>query len=277
MAKNSLDLVVSDVLHLEEHNKYKLHLGCWNGEYQPLDEYVKSEENWKHWNEWRNPKTWENTWTREYIFSLIQFKPKKDTWLFGGIFKVIDRPKDAPYVIEEVETYKKFDGRLLLNLDPSREHRGRGFYLENFIDDFTVNQIFEEKYTGEVFPGFDNINHDFSKLESIFRIDKSDWKTALKNVSGIYLLTDKKTGKSYVGSASGEGGIWSRWSAYINNCHGGNKELVSLVNEKGPDYIKKNFKFTLLETYGLDSGVPIEKREEHWKEKLMTKEHGYNS
>ena len=82
--------------------------------------------------------------------------------------------------------------------------------MEGYIDSITVTKIFEYKYTGEVFSGFDNINHDFSVLENIFKMGKSDWKTVLENVKGIYLLTDKETGKSYVGSAYGDSGIWAR-------------------------------------------------------------------
>ena len=42
--------------------------------------------------------------------------------------------------------------------------------------------------------------------------------------------TYTKTGKHYVGSASGaQGGIWGRWSEYAHTKHGGNKGIVDLV------------------------------------------------
>ena len=279
MAKNhNMDLYVTDILNLEELEKYKLHLGSYNGEYHPLDLYLEDEEEWKRWNEWRNPETFKNEWNRDYIFSLIHFYPKNNTWLFGGIFKVIDRPDSGNYIIEEVEKFKKYDGRLLLNFERYQGMRGRSFLLESYIDSITVNQIFEYKYTGEVFPGFDNINHDFLVLENIFKMGKSDWKTALENVKGVYLLTDKKTGKSYVGSAYGDAGIWSRWLQYINTFHGWNDQMVSLVNKKGKKYIKENFKFSILEIHGMFvADEQIIQRESYWKEKLMTREHGYNS
>jgi hypothetical protein len=269
---------ISDVLQLEDYDKYKLHLGSWNGEDQPLDLYLEDENVWKQWNEWRNPETFKNEWNRDYIFSLINFYPKQNTWLFGGIFKILDRPDEGNYVIEEIEKFKKYNGRLLLNFERYQGMRGRSFLLESYIDYITVNQIFEYKYTGEVFPGYDNINHDFSVLENIFKMSKSDWKTALENVKGVYLLTDKETGKSYVGSAYGDAGIWSRWSDYINTFHGSNDQMVSLVNKKGKKYIKNNFKFSILEIHGMFvSDEQIRERENYWKEKLMTKIHGYNS
>jgi hypothetical protein len=156
--------------------------------------------------------------------------------------------------------------------------RGRSFKLESYIENITVNQIFESKYMGEVFPGYDNINHDFIVLENIFKMGKSDWKTALENVKGVYLLTDKETGKSYVGSAYGDAGIWSRWLNYINTFHGWNDQMISLVNKKGEKYIKENLKFSILEIHGMFvSDEQIIERENYWKEKLMTRIHGYNS
>jgi hypothetical protein len=279
MAKKvDFEIRIADVLQLEGYDNYKLHLGSYNGEDHPLDLYLEDENVWKGWNEWRNPGTNKNEWNRDYIFSLIHFYPKENAWLFAGIFKILDRPDEGNYIIEEVEKFKKYDGRLLLNFERYQGMRGRSFLLESYIDYITVNQIFEYKYTGEVFPGYDNINHDFITLENIFKIGKSDWKTALENVKGVYLLTDKETGKSYIGSAYGDAGIWSRWSSYINTFHGWNNQMVSLVNKKGKKYIRKNFKFSILEIHGMFvSDEQIIERENYWKEKLMTRIHGYNS
>ena len=279
MAKKvDFEIRIADVLQLEGYDKYKLHLGSYNGEDHPLDLYLEDENVWKVWNEWRNPETNKNEWNRDYIFSLIHFYPKENAWLFGGIFKILDRPDEGNYIIEEVEKFKKYDGRLLLNFERYQGMRGRSFLLESYIDSISVNQIFEYKYTGEVFPGYDNINHDFITLENIFKLGKSDWKTALENVKGVYLLTDKETGKSYIGSAYGDAGIWSRWSSYINTFHGWNDQMVLLVNKKGKKYIRENFKFSILEIHGMFvSDEQIIERENYWKEKLMTRMHGYNS
>jgi hypothetical protein len=277
MTKN-IEIKITDIMKLEESDQYKLHLGSWDGYNQPLDLYLQDEINWKHWNEWRNPETLKNEWNRKYIFSLINFYPKQNGWLFGGIFNVVNRPDKKNYVIEEVEIFKKYNGRLLINFERYLGMRGRSFLLESYIDSMTVNQIFEYKYTGEIFPGYDNINHDFTALEGIFKLAKSDWKTALENVKGVYLLTDKETGKSYVGSAYGDAGIWARWEQYINTFHGWNDQMVTLFKRRGKKYIRNNFKFAILETYGMyASDSQIVERENYWKEKLMTRIHGYNS
>jgi len=49
------------------------------------------------------------------------------------------------------------------------------------------------------------------------------------------------TGKMYVGSAaSNYNMLLQRWSSYVANRHGGNKELVELVVKEGFDYVKKH-------------------------------------
>lgn len=266
---------VLDILKIGNPEEYKLHLGSRNEEdYHPLDLFIEDASKWKDWNVWRGNR---NDWTREYIFSLIEFYPKSDTWLFGGIFKVLDRKEDC-YVLEEVEEFNKFTGRLLLNFHRYQGMRGRAFYLEGYLSQITVNQILEYKYSGEVFPGYDKIDHDFTALEAIFKMEKSDWKIALENVKGVYLITDKENGRMYVGSAYGNSGIWSRWANYIGTLHGWNDQLIRLIESKGDEYVKTNFKFTILEIYGLYvSDEHIINRENYWKEKLMTRVHGYNS
>lgn len=270
------DIKVADLMNIGDPSKYKLHLGCRNpdGEH-PLDLYIEDKSTWTDWNEWKNQNR--NDWTRDYIFSLIEFYPRVNSWLFGGIFKVLDR-KGEKYTIEEVQDFAKFTGRLILSFYRYQGMRGRAFYLESHIENLLVSQLLEAEYTGEIFPGYDKINHDFSVLKHIVAIDKLDWKTALYNIKGIYLIFDKSNGKGYVGSAYGESGIWSRMSCYLGTGHGWNDQLVSLIKSKGKEYADANFRFTLLEIHGMYSSDDfIRGRENYWKDKLGTREHGYNS
>ena len=64
------------------------------------------------------------------------------------------------------------------------------------------------------FPGYKNVDVDFKSLQLVFAKDNQSWKNAL-TVKGIYLICDTKSGKKYVGSASGIDGIWGRWKAYL--------------------------------------------------------------
>ena len=72
--------------------------------------------------------------------------------------------------------------------------------------------------------------------------------------------------------------LLQRWSNYAANGHGGNKELVELVSEKGFDYVKQYFQYSILENYNakIDDHVVL-KRESWWKETLQSRQFGYNS
>ena len=107
-----------------------------------------------------------------------------------------------------------------------------------------------------------------------------EWKTALSNVKGIYCITDKSTGKLYIGSASGDSeGIWQRWSAYanVNNLTGGNKTFEELKNN-GADYIIDNFTYSILEIFDMRiKREDIIHREEYWKRVFQSIKFGMNN
>lgn len=64
------------------------------------------------------------------------------------------------------------------------------------------------------FPGYRHVILPKVTLNLVVDQDVPSWRAALSAVAGIYLITDMKTGKVYVGSATGDGGIWTRWSQY---------------------------------------------------------------
>lgn len=137
----------------------------------------------------------------------------------------------------------------------------------------------KEPFTGERFPGYENINHDLHALAAIFRMGRPDWKATLENVKGVYVIFDGFNGKKYVGSAYGEFGIWSRWSVYMGTGHGCNDELVKVIEAQRVEYAMNNSKPTRLE-YRLartDDNVIIA-RENYWKNALLSRgEYGYNN
>ena len=134
-------------------------------------------------------------------------------------------------------------------------------------------------FDGEDFPGYDKIRLSFSQLETIITRNKRDWINTLENQKAVYLITDMNNGKQYIGSAYGENGmLLQRWSNYIANGHGGNKELIGLAEQLGFDYIKTYFKYSILENYNarVDKNIILQ-RESWWKETLGTREFGYNA
>ena len=144
--------------------------------------------------------------------------------------------------------------------------------FENHFGVLTVREILREPYAGRSFPGYDDVHLTFGELETLVANARLDWKTALENVKGVYVITDTSTGLRYVGSAYGDQGIWSRWSSYVGSGHGGNVELRSLVNDPSLAYCRANFQFALLEQRS--SRTPDESiiaREGYWKDVLLTR------
>ena len=73
--------------------------------------------------------------------------------------------------------------------------------------------------------------------------------------------------------------LLQRWSNYVSNGHGGNRELMSIVEEKGIDYVKKYFQYLILENYNarVDKQI-ILSRKNWWKKTLYSKiPFGYNA
>jgi hypothetical protein len=88
----------------------------------------------------------------------------------------------------------------------------------------------------------------------------------LRAVKGVYLLVCPDTGKQYVGSAKGDDSLWGRFTEYARTGHGGNVELI----QRG----RRNYLVSVLEVVNSDLG--IERVEEAWKQKLMTRKFGLN-
>ena len=272
------DIAITEIIKIDNPEEFKFHAARSNNLDQPLDVYVRDKKVWAGWNTWGSKR---NDFSRKYIFSLTDFYHETDMWLFGGVYEVTKRYFDAKYKdnyryeINELKEYSNYVGRLKVKLE--KPSRGRAFYLERYLNQMMVSEILKEPYSGEKFPGYENINHDFSELVQIFANDNLGWKAALENVKGVYVIMDKSNGKKYVGSAYGDSGIWSRWSCYMQTGHGGNDELVKLIEEKGFDYAKENFSMSLLEyrPMKVDDQTIID-RETYWKKVFLSNKFGYN-
>ncbi len=120
------------------------------------------------------------------------------------------------------------------------------------------------------FPGFDRLILSHLQLQAVMREPRyASWRTALASVVGIYLITDTRDGRQYVGKADGLENISQRWSAYARDGHGGNVEL------KGRNPF--TFQFSLLRVF--DPSTPkreIDAAETHFKLALGTRRHGLN-
>ena len=256
----------------------KLHLATWNGVEQPLDVYLAG--NFNDWQRWQNAKNFE----RKFVITLIDIPHQANKWLFAGVYRSSGSVRKWSeeykknynwYELTEEQTYKEMNGRLVVTF--SRPGRMSYLLAEKWGDRISLSEIYPERQSIGEFPGFKAINLTKDQLKLIIRRSPESWRTALSSVAGVYLISDSRTGKFYVGSAYGEGGIWHRWAEYADNGHGGNVELKKLLADEGLQYAT-NFRYSILEISDLhDSQDNILQRESHWKDILMSRTYGLNA
>jgi len=198
--------------------------------------------------------------------------PSKDT-LFVGLYHVdgvgpaphgtIDPVRQADreganfYDIRHDDRLSQYAGLLVIDW-------GKGFiqWAQSAAkSDKTILEIRKETRE-DPFPGFTQFYWDVDQITAV----PLRWQEVLRSVKGVYLLTCKETGKQYVGSAKGEDSLWGRFIDYAATGHGGNVELKRRE--------AKGYQVTVLEVVNSDTG--IERTEEAWKKKLMTRQFGLN-
>lgn len=271
-------IYLNDLLHFdsEEYNNIKIKFNQSNGYQDPMELYQN------------NPEIVNNQWlfwrSKRRYFSVGQIavcllKLSGDCWLLTTIKKVtkeLDKYDGINYEGEELEIYKSYYGRVVIKYHKTSQQQGR--YYGAICHELEVQQILPTVFDGDEFPGYDKVRLSYGQLEIVLNRGKRDWIAALENQKAVYLITDKVTGKMYVGSATSDYGmLLQRWRSYISNGHGGNKELLEVVKENTFDYVKENFQYSILENYNskVDDHIILE-RESWWKETLQTKKFGYN-
>lgn len=134
------------------------------------------------------------------------------------------------------------------------------------------------------FPGFDSVrltHHELREMVDDHRY--AEWRAALREVQGIYLITDASNGKQYVGKADGAERLLGRWTSYAQNGHGGNVSLRELaytsVGDGGnakTDHAR-HFVFSILRVFGPSTSTSeVNAAESHYKDALMTRRFGLN-
>lgn len=269
---------LNDILRLsdEERSRTKIKLNKYNGVDNPVEVFKDSPEKINTgWLFWKSEKrTFE---VGQIAVCLAQIKD--DFWLLTTVKKV---EKDlgitgegVNYEGSEYTEYKDYYGRLIIRYHNSG--RNMCMFFNTVADELEVVQLLPDVLDDE-FPGYDKVCLSYRALSRIVRGGNRGWHAALENQKAVYLITDTRNGKMYVGSATAENGmLLKRWTEYAENGHGGNKQLMELVAEKGFDYVKENFQYTILENYNarVDDGY-ILSRESWWKKVLKTREFGYN-
>lgn len=117
----------------------------------------------------------------------------------------------------------------------------------------------------EPFPGMLQLAKPVSQLADA----PPGWIQRLSDARGIYLLACPRDGSLYVGSATAQGGFWSRWAEYRANGHGGN---VALIGRDPSDFV-----VSILQVAGsADTAEDVLAAETLWKAKLQSRALGLN-
>ena len=268
---------LNDLLRLESADLRvaKVKFNQWNGSVDPIEAYVeKGEEINGEWLFWRNK-------TRNFEVGSIAVclvRMSYDTWLLTTVKRVtreLGVTDGVNYEGEEIASLGRYFGRVVV-----RYHKKRPVVMKlaGIADELEVVEVLPSIYDGEDFPGYDKVRLSYLQLEAIVRRHKSDWVAALENQKAVYLITDLSNGRQYVGSATGDNGmLLGRWSDYVKDGHGGDKDLKDLIAAHGFDHVKRNFQYSILENYNarVDKDVILQ-RESWWKTTLGTREFGYN-
>ncbi|MCC0006750.1 MAG: GIY-YIG nuclease family protein [Hyphomicrobiaceae bacterium] len=257
--------------------KTKIHLATERGAPFRLDVFASG-----GFPEWQRYQTQRN-FERPFVLSLLKL-PERERWLFGGVH-MVDGPcerRRSPendeeyfhYPLNEHEGATELTGRLVAAF----RRPGRQSYLnaETWIDQIHLAEVYPKRLSIGDFPGYRSVELTFDELRLLAKQGTDSWRSSLSSVGGVYLISDTESGHLYVGSASGAGGIWQRWSDYAATGHGGNVELRTVINGSGLERARA-FRFSILEIADIHTGdADVIARECHWKRALLSRSHGLN-
>lgn len=271
-------ILLNDILRLRDNDldRSVVKFNQWDGSEDPMEAYTRNpsivNDGWFLWHK-------ERRYFHEGQIGICFLKLSSDTWLLTTIkeiTKCLDVSNAVGYEAHEIDEFKQFFGRVIIK---HRKSRPQGVYFKTVQDKLEVLQILPSVFDGIDFPGYDKVRLSYGQLATIIHRQKRDWIAALENQKAVYLITDKGSGKQYVGSAYGENGmLLQRWTHYVANGHGGNKLLKEVVSKNGFDYVKENFQYSILENYNarVDKHIILE-RESWWKETLGSRAFGLNA
>ena len=253
-------------------NSYKIHCAS-SKEDSPLEAFF--EGRFKAWQEHQNQQNFKC----DEIISLIYLQD--DKWLFAGIYQVlgVKHRKDGEknwfeYGTKEMAGLEHLIGRVVIQF--RKDFIASHLIGIKYIDKLLVSEIREKRMRVADFPGYHAINLSYGLLRTVVRKNMPQWKAALSDVGGVYLITDTHTGKHYVGSAHSGDSIWHQWVSFAINGHADVKTLRRLLSREVGDY-QFNFQFSILEICDMTaSKLFVDARAAHWKTALRSISHGYN-
>jgi len=176
------------------------------------------------------------------------------------------------YEIEKLNNFSELENRMVIDWGKSTISWHQWYDRH----DKTIKEIRPKGYVRE-FPGYLDLLVSYDELSKIINNQEANhtWYNKLSSVYAIYLILDTKTGKQYIGSASGRDGLWGRWKNYVDTIHGGNKSLIELIEKEGIEY-KYKLQYSVLHVLSASKGSEVEYYESLYKKKLGSRAFGLN-
>jgi hypothetical protein len=225
---------------------------------------------------YQNGQTWDVFGRAQYVVSFIAERNRFAK--FVGIWEVLSkrkkRAKGFLYRTKELRGFEDLESRLIIRWGEGTRSWSQWLHRQGNKD---VIEILPPHSVME-FLGYYDFHLRYGDLREMINHPESnrEWQRMLSAVSGVYLIVDQISGKQYVGSAYGNGGIWSRWKSYAKSPSGGNRLLVNLLEKsRGREH---HFQFSIMRV--LEPGAmkaDVLAHETMVKEKLGSRAFGLNA
>ena len=140
--------------------------------------------------------------------AICLFQLSWNIWLLSTIKEVtreLGVNNGVNYEGVELDDCHSYFGRVIVKY--RKTHQTQVVYAKTVINELEVEQILPSIFDGIDFPGYDRVRLSYDQLSTIVDRHKRDWVAALENQKAVYLITDKNSGKQYVGSVYGENGM----------------------------------------------------------------------
>lgn len=224
----------------------------------------------------QNGQGWDVFGSARFVISFIAEGTKYAK--FVGVWEVLSKQQKRDggflYRTRKLSGFDDLKERLIVQWGDGTRSWAQWLHRQGNKDVF---ELLPPNYVME-FPGFYRLVLSYDQLKRI--VDAPDahreWQRMLSSVSGIYAILDRTSGKQYIGSAYGKGGIWSRWKNYAKSPSGGNILLTQILNKGSNRH--KNFQFSILRVLEPSATKDeVIEQERLLKQKLGSRAFGLNS
>lgn len=152
---------------------------------------------------------------------------------------ISQKPYQYLYDMKEDMKYAALKDRIIISWGKERQ------WCQKFINTKEVIEIHQGLHYRQ-FTDYLNFTLSFRELKEIVISEYRDWKRALTNVNGIYMIVNSHDQKQYIGSTYGIGGIWNRWTDYVRTNGTGSNKLLEACSSIDPNYTD-HITFTILD------------------------------